>query len=377
MFLPVLLVRDFGVWGFVVFALPNIVGAAAMGWHLTRGGSLRLIERHAPACRAFSLVTIMFQAFFGADLMRRLLGSPRDTPLFTQPSTWFVLLGLVLMIDAAIKAARPGGERRGGVIAWAVSAAALVGFVASGAARAGWEASGAAIPPPSWNLMPLGLVCVLGFVLCPPLDLTFHRALHGAPNPRAAFTLGFGVLFALMIAGTMAYAGWILLGPDGQRAHPLGSVAARLLMLHIVGQLLFTAWIHTRAFAPAGRLPRAGTMAALVGGVAVAWGLALWAPAYGRMEGGEVVYRVFMAFYGLVFPAYVLLCILPTRDGHSGARRDKLLAWAFAVGAAAPMYWMGFIQRQTWWLLPGVAVVLMARAIVSLRSRRPARADAP
>ena len=34
MFLPVLLVRDYGVWGWIVFAVPNVLGAAAMGWVL-------------------------------------------------------------------------------------------------------------------------------------------------------------------------------------------------------------------------------------------------------------------------------------------------------------------------------------------------------
>ncbi|MBV8780683.1 MAG: hypothetical protein JO353_04735, partial [Phycisphaerae bacterium] len=35
MYLPVLLVRDYGFWGWVVFAIPNVVGAAAMGWTIT------------------------------------------------------------------------------------------------------------------------------------------------------------------------------------------------------------------------------------------------------------------------------------------------------------------------------------------------------
>ena len=34
MFLPVLLLRDLGLGGFLVFAIPNILGAAAMGWLL-------------------------------------------------------------------------------------------------------------------------------------------------------------------------------------------------------------------------------------------------------------------------------------------------------------------------------------------------------
>ena len=31
-----------------------------------------------------------------------------------------------------------------------------------------------------------------------------------------------------------------------------------------------------------------------------------------------MIYRLFMAFYGLVFPAYVWLCMLPTREGETG-----------------------------------------------------------
>src|SRR6266404_3216610 len=36
MFLPVLLVRDYGLWGWIVFAVPNMIGAAAMGWVMHR-----------------------------------------------------------------------------------------------------------------------------------------------------------------------------------------------------------------------------------------------------------------------------------------------------------------------------------------------------
>jgi hypothetical protein len=73
-----------------------------------------------------------------------------------------------------------------------------------------------------------------------------------------------------------------------------------------------------------------------------------------------------MAFYGLVFPAYAWLCMIPTRDGHAGPRRDKLITCVIAIALASPLYWLGFIERQTWWLAPGVAIVLIAR--VALRS---------
>ena len=65
MFLPVLLVRDYGLWAWFVFAIPNVVGAAAMGWVLRDAdASLRLQTKHLPAVVAFSLVTIAFHVFF-------------------------------------------------------------------------------------------------------------------------------------------------------------------------------------------------------------------------------------------------------------------------------------------------------------------------
>ena len=67
MFLPVLLVDDFGVWGWIVFAVPNVVGAAAVG-------ALRspLRDSVTPAdaqgfgrlSLAFSFVTILFHTAF-------------------------------------------------------------------------------------------------------------------------------------------------------------------------------------------------------------------------------------------------------------------------------------------------------------------------
>src|SRR5688500_16462821 len=65
MFLPVLLVRDFGMWGWIVFAVPNVIGAAAMGWRLRDAdASKRFVRGHASACRACSLVTIAYHSFF-------------------------------------------------------------------------------------------------------------------------------------------------------------------------------------------------------------------------------------------------------------------------------------------------------------------------
>src|SRR3954465_13192934 len=65
MFLPVLLVRDYGLAGWAVFAIPNVVGAAAMGWVLARPGAReRVLAEHRTACVAFSAVTLAFHAYF-------------------------------------------------------------------------------------------------------------------------------------------------------------------------------------------------------------------------------------------------------------------------------------------------------------------------
>src|SRR5215211_1225762 len=65
MFLPVLLVRDYGLWAWFVFAIPNVIGAAAMGWVLRdTDASHRMVTKHLPAVVAFSLVTIAFHVFW-------------------------------------------------------------------------------------------------------------------------------------------------------------------------------------------------------------------------------------------------------------------------------------------------------------------------
>src|SRR6059058_3078406 len=73
MFLPVLLVRDYGVWGWIVFAIPNILGAAAMGWVIRSPEQSRsIVAVHQPAIVIFSTVTAAFQVFFAAWIFQRL-----------------------------------------------------------------------------------------------------------------------------------------------------------------------------------------------------------------------------------------------------------------------------------------------------------------
>ena len=110
-----------------------------------------------------------------------------------------------------------------------------------------------------------------------------------------------------------------------------------------------------------------GFFAALVPAVA-GW----FAPklAYTGLTRGEIVYRLFIAFYGLIFPAYVWICVIPAGGKSGPPDRRRFRVFALAVIAAAPMFWMGFIERQTVWFAPGVGLVFLARWLVVARGPR-------
>lgn len=355
MFLPILLWRDFGPWALLAFALPNIVGAAEMGFVLAKpGSSERFVASHAIACRAFGVVTVAFQAFFLVWLTR-MLGAPE----------WFTAAGVAAAGVLALGwfGVRSGDWRGEAPVAWLAS----IGLAAWFVYRRGGLDWPAAITPATvpLDLAALAGVCVLGFVFCPYLDLTFHKA-RQRTTPTAgklAFAIGFGVLFAAMIAFTAVYA-VALLRPDlGEPGSLAGRLGIGIVAAHIGMQLLFTIGVHGSELRT-GRNGRVRPDWALIAAVGVACGLGLatgW-PGYAGLTFGEVVYRLFMAFYGLVFPAYVLICATPIARTGPPTRR-MLVAFAAAVAIASPFYWMGFIEREAWWLLIGVGIVIASRFV--------------
>lgn len=372
MFLPVLLVRDYGLWGFVVFAVPNVVGAAAMGWVLRKESSERLLAANLVAIRCFSTVTVAFNVYFLIWIFRTI---PKDVSAFWGP---LLLVGGV----SCCAFIHPGRVRP--------IAAAVVLCISVLCATVLLNRWHMALPfseeydrwlPPRPELVPLGAVCLLGFSLCPYLDGSFHLARQRALGRSAtgAFALGFGVFFLAMILFTLVYAPLFVLRNDGLSLQG-GSEVRSWVGLHLTLQVFATCGIHAGfvfAFGPRPArslslkgLGRAGAWAAVTLALPFAAVLfqALAEKRHSGLAYGEIIYRGLMAFYGLVFPAYVWICMIPMRDGHSGiggtVGRWKFRVWAFAVGVAAPMFWMGFIERQEWWLAPGLAVVLAARAVI-------------
>lgn len=373
MFLPALLARDYGPWSFAAFAVPNCLGAAAMGVLLVRrGASESIVRDHAAACRLFSYVTIAFQSFFLGWI-----------------ATWFPLMLVVVCWIAALLlagAARKfvGRNHRADTFLW--MAAAL--FAGTVAVVVTWDRIGPAFPDLPWDagvpadLLLLAPVCFFGFVLCPYLDLTFHRArqsLSGLAGSMA-FTIGFGFLFLVPIVFTLAYS--TLVADPGAReslvVRSFGPVSA-MLGSYLVVQLFFTIAAHLRELDSASgigiRLP-GGTSAATLLAAILPFALGLISPrfpAYHDLTAPEIAYRAFMSAYGLLFPAYVWICVLPSR--LSPPTRSTIAVWIGACALAAPAYWMGFIEREEWWLAPGLAAVLAARLLITRRPVGSGRAE--
>jgi hypothetical protein len=354
MFLPVLLVRDFGVAGFLVFAVPNIVGAAAMGTLLPDAeSSRRFVDRHRTACAAFSAVTIVFHLFFLQWVIYGLIG----------PLAYLVFAAALAVLLLLFTAERPAI-----LAAWSVLTLSLLlfAFVAIHAPRATSQIHFLGAQP-SLNLLGLAPVCIVGFLLNPYLDLTFHRA-RQATSPRGgrlAFAVGFGGCFAAMLLFTLWYAQ--MLDPEVWNTIP--RIVAAAIAIHMLVQSAFTIAAHHRSLAMQqwSDAPRTGV---IIGGLAAIAPLIFWHLFGPDQESSERVYRLFMGFYGLIFPAYLWICM-------SGVTRRSITVFAIAVLAAAPMFWLGFIDEKMLWLIPGVALLLLARLFTSAAPLRAAQTAAP
>lgn len=353
MFLPVILVRDFGLWAFFAFAVPNVLGAAVMPFVL--GGaekSREMVAAHRGAMVSFSRVTIAYQAFFAGWMLPQLLG-------WWTVTIYAVLVGMLLF---AVRKDREFAKMTAAV--WAVSIGLAVWMATRGEltlpAAKGIDAAAMLVP-----------VCFVGFLLCPYLDLTFHHALQrseeegGKAASRGAFVVGFMAVFGSMIAFTLLYAGALL----EDRAW-----AGYLVGVHLMLQLSVTVVLHQvrsgvrteRVVTRRGEAPPRPPAFLPFLAVFFVLGLgAFFTPMVWGREAGEWVYRTFLAFYGLMAPAYVLLRIV---------RPAPMRLLGGAVLTALPFYAVGFYGTNPFWLIPGVGVLLMAFVLAGVRRAADARA---
>jgi hypothetical protein len=332
MYLPVILVRDYGIWAFVVFAVPNVVGAAAMAWVLPDADSSRKLEKeHRTACALFSLATLSFHVFFFIAYLANWFYAWLHHPLVLA----CVFIGMLVVISGF------PATRYGTLIVLAVSYWAAAKMLLSGTISLSLPSS---LPAFSRNVIYLAPVCIFGFALCPYLDRTFHRARQetSPTGGRFAFGIGFGLFFFSMILFTLCYSPVLM---DAGRLSKLPAFLVLPLAVHLVAQTTWKLFLHTVfAFADGCVRNLAVPLAIIASGLLGAYCIA-------HPNAAELVYRCFMSLYGLLFPAYVWICVV---------RRHTWVIWLISVLLATPMYWMGFIEGQTAWLLPGVGIVLLA-----------------
>ncbi|MDW8261128.1 MAG: hypothetical protein RMJ35_01255 [Phycisphaerales bacterium] len=336
MFLPVLLIRDYGLSGFLIFAIPNVVGAAAMGWVMrSPEQSRRFTQVHSVACGAFSLLTICFHGFFAGWMGSRLLQNPGLAAI--------AFGGLILVMTLLMRLG--GGLERWLAAAVAATSGALFMLVLRYRLDLGILLPQGVVVTPS-ELAGLAAACMLGFLFCPYLDRTFHWARQSTTQTGArwAFGVGFGVVFLGMLCFSLIYADLIL-------ESRLNRTVLGMLLVHLWVQSSFTVAAHG---ALASTLGRVGWMYASAG-VCLALGVIADQLLYNNCPGGELGYRLFLGFYGLIVPAYVLI----GAASRTGGDKATWLLLLLVVAAALPFYWLAFIEGMMPWAGAGVAIVLL------------------
>lgn len=314
MFLPFVLLRQYGWAGFLMFAIPNVMGCAAFGYVLDRDRARALRARLGPLPRAFSIVTIAYQAYFAGWML---------------PEVWLVgVIGVGVAVGAML--ASRSMLALAGLVSVVTAACILSECPPS------LQALDTAGSLPSTDLFALGGVIALGFIACPYLDLTFHRALEESPS-RHAFGV-FGVAFALMLFGVASL--W-----DGTLEGPRLTLALEVLW---AVQLSFTIAAHARELLRSQSASSRSTAIAIAAiAAAAALGIAMRTWDFPVLGSGEGVYLRFLAFYGLVFPFLLVLRLRRVR---------QWLVWT-TILASLPFYELGFIRHQPFWLLVPVGLL--------------------
>lgn len=344
-FLPLLLLRDWGWKGFVVFAVPNVIGATAVGFLWTRDRSMAFTARRRALLAWFSLATIAFQSFFLAWVAPALVaatlgatsrGAPHDGPLAGlaaltaldpdprgQWTAWFIAMVVFALVVGGARGGR-GADRAWIALGTIVTLGSYALWMRHGFGSQSIANTGVA---PSRDLWLLAPAIALGFLVCPHLDLSFHRVLQrdGTRTPWLIFAPAFAAMLLFAASGvggiTGAFAAWWFI------------------------QVALTAAIHAREL-------RACSMplAAMLVPAAVLIGAIAGRPGFGD----ESIYLRFLGLYGAVFPAVALL-------GWRGWSGLSMLGF---LAIAIPAFELGFVGPDglggdRWAWAPLIPIVLL------------------
>lgn len=330
MYLPVVLMDHYGIPAVLAFAIPNIAGVVLFAFGVkTVAASRALTAGHAPAMLWFSLTTIAFHVYFLAAVWRYEFPGSSAALAILVPAPVVLLAWLARGLSDRLLVRAALGVY---LLSWIMMT--LMTFRPLGLDAPIREAVWAARPES--GLVFLVPVFIIGFLLCPFLDLTFHRALVavGGRGPgKTTFAL-FGIVFAFMLWFTLLYAGVGFRWP---------------VVLHILVQSWFTMTVHfkeieSRRHSSAGEAVGRRVWPVL----AVSWLLVVLP---------FVDYRWWFLFTGLVFPVYVVLMMVRPRLGAPSAHQVTL---AVVILLLTPFSALGFLVAEMEWLAlaPCVTMVL-------------------
>ncbi len=398
MWLPIYLLVDYGLISWPVFALFNVAGAMSVGFVWRRAGSSEsFVARNETAMRWFSIATILFHVWFMTWFLAWSSNQIADDYAYGAAAA-----GLVLVI-AMLRAGRTSKHFRiRGLVIWILS---LLLVVAMFLTSWGSGMNDPRLVVGTARTVDLALTAPLiafGFLLCPHMDLTLHRARQEAPGATgtAAFVIGFGLLFPVLIGATLFYGAGLL----------VGSGFSYYLPAYVALQAIFTLSAHMRELLDRGVLwkydpeltdaDRRRRRAARTAGCTtlalvfmILLGIAdaeAWLPAlreaYSTIDAaGEAVQRTlrgdrrmvydsFISLYGLVFPAWLLIVAIMGR----GARRVfRAAAYFVALAGAGWLLFLGMFEDR--YLMNAIAMALVLAIGVAMRfapRSEPAAGDA-
>ncbi len=407
MILPALLIRDMGIAGFLIFAIPNCIGAAAMGSILTGKLAQSLPCRHMGMILTFSVVTVAYHFYIAGYLLPHLLG-PLSLILFAFSG---------LCAAGVIMKWRDKGALWFSLLAWIISITCCVSAICIPEAAPFKIFNEVPLLDSTymWFFLPAS---VGGFLLCPYLDATFIRARARTERGSGilAFKVGFLVFFASMIIFTTAY-GHVLLDSFGGENKRLTGVWATILLIHIPLQMGLTVAYHCREIYSAmqygvkerekkikenncpqckifaknlllsGWVSMILTCSLLFLGVFLL-GLLLknisfeWFRAFKNtheIEGiykayklerfisvGEVGYRCILIFYGTLFPAYVMLMMIPTWKPAKLAKPWMLFSIVVVLSSITAYF--GFVHDQGWAIATTLGIICLGRVFIEIKA---------
>ena len=325
MFLPVVLLHRYGWSGVLLFAIPNILGCAAFGYIVkTPQYSKSMVKKYGRIMGTFSIVTIAFHAFFLLMLFKLdYLSNQIDmNPLvqFITPTKSALIILAIAIFLYCLRFLPNMGWIIFGSICWIMSiffGFAFLPLETSVETSRAWT-----------DMIWLLPITTFGFLLCPYLDATFHKALQSSPS-KHCFGV-FGIAFAAMIVVTCLYQEVIL------KTLPL------LLIIHVCTQCAFS--ISTHFFE----------------GIKV-WGdkrknlyfiLLLFSSTIALLianNNSTVVeytedYLRFFLFYGLIFPGLVFLLLLKNASLTSG----RIICFIVFTLACLPLLEAAYLGIEPW-----------------------------